>query len=157
MKRIFIVVWFFWVASAAYSQTTMNSFHENFEQPGGSDSMVSSQKLIPGIDDWHLNTRLHNGGLTCDSCQVKAALTLTLTTLSFSTAGYDSVVFRFDHICKVDVSDLATIEYSLTNGLIWTSLTSAEYLGSGTFNGVFGSGMYGNLWQPATNNALPCN
>jgi hypothetical protein len=156
MKKVVLFIVLALCIVQANAQQSALVFHENFEQTIVPDSMVSSQLVTPGSYDWQRNTRLQSNGLACDSCQVKLANTTILSTISFSTAGYDSIILSFDHICKTDLLDMAKIEYSVSGGLVWKALKAQEYLGLGMFNGVFASGSY-MAWLPANAGALPTN
>ncbi|MCX6272880.1 MAG: dockerin type I domain-containing protein [Bacteroidetes bacterium] len=158
-KIIFLAFCLFFFLQESFSQVIL--FHEDFEAPGGDDSVVSTT-LIPTVNDWGLNTRLYCGAYSqvCDSCQVKPSSITYLTTENFSTHGYPQVILYFDQICKVDFMDMATIQVSIDGGLTWTQLTGQQYLGTGQFqaNGNhFAANSYGNLWQPASPAALPLN
>ncbi|HRY33317.1 MAG TPA: GEVED domain-containing protein [Bacteroidales bacterium] len=136
-----------------------NAFHENFELPGLADSMVNSSVPVPGYG-FSINTRLHSGtnSLRSDSCQVKPGNTVYLTGIPFSTAGMSTVRLVFDHICKVDFLDNATVEVSANAGATWTQLTYVQYLGSGQFatsGNRFNSATYPQAWLPASPAAVP--
>jgi len=136
------------------------AFHENFELPSQSDSLISSQVASPGISDWGINTRIQASGSQSDSCQVKVGKVCFLTSIPFNTLGQNYVELHFDQICKVNFFDTATIEVSNNGGLSWMRITSSNYLGTGSYGSNFNrfnSASYGNLWLPLTSSALPQN
>lgn len=71
-----------------------------------------------------------------------------LITNSFSTLGYNKVWLTFNHICKIEFFDAATIWVSTNNRISWTQLTNTEYLGSASFpNNEFKETAY-VVWAP---------
>ena len=140
-------------ASQANAQTTL--FTEDFE--GASIGLTSSSESGTNNSAWALNTNFQSAGLRSDSAEVKLSDTLYLETSAFNTVGFSSVSLRFDQICKIDFFDRAQIQYSINNGGTWTTLTTTEYTGSGSFvNNSFSSVSY-ILWDPANVNATPTN
>lgn len=140
-------------------------FHEDFEAPGydttfvSSDSLISTSNPIPNLL-WTRDSTLFSEGASSVHRQVFAGNTCFLTTQTFSTAGYTTVILNFDHICKVDFLDLATIEVSADAGNTWTQLTGLQYTGAGNYatNGNrFACNSYGTLWQPANPSEVPQN
>ncbi|MFC1732889.1 GEVED domain-containing protein [candidate division KSB1 bacterium] len=134
-------------------------YHENFESPSNADSVISSSASAIG-PSWGISTILANSGTQSDTNVVTTGDTLYLTTSSFSTIGYFNVSLEFSHICKIDFSDLATIEVSNNNGQSWTKLTSTQYLGSGQFGTIgdaFNAVSYVNDWLPSNATAIPTN
>ncbi len=161
MKKLLLLsLLAFGYITAVWSQATI-VFHENFELPGQDDSVTYFSSPAPG-DIWNINTRLHYGtaSLRSDSCQVKTGQAIYMTSVPFNTTGNTNVILYFDHICKVDFLDIATIEVSNNGGQSWVQLTGAQYQGTGQYaaNGNrFAANSYGNLWQPSNAGALPTN
>ncbi len=139
----------------------VNIFHEDFELPGLADSMLNSSVPVAGYA-FSINTRLHTGqnSLRSDSCQVKAGNTVYLTGIPFSTSGMSLIYLVFDHICKIDFLDNATVEVSANGGVTWTQLTNSQYLGSGQFaasGNKFSVATYPQAWLLANAAAVPQN
>jgi len=152
MKKLFLLFAIVWLSVSGYAQTIV--YHENFELSSLGDSVVSS-----GNPGWNIGTYLHNSGLRSDSSHVAVNDSTFLTTAAFSTVGYSNVILQFSHICKVEFFDNAIVQVSNNNGVTWTQLTAAQYLGTGQFgaNGnKFASTSYTD-WLPGTPNATPTN
>ncbi len=133
-----------------YSQTIV--YHENFESPSLADSVVSS-----GNPGWHVGSFLHNSGLRSDSSRVAQNDSTYLTTTTFSTTGYSNVILQFSQICKIELYDHATIEVSNNNGITWSKLTTAQYMGTGSFtNNQFDASSYTD-WLQNTPIVVPAN
>ncbi len=85
----------------------------------------------------------------------------TLETPPYNLAGYDTVVLRFSHICKVDPNDIAQIEYAFEVGAgsfsSWTQIPYDTYLGDvSQYRTVgFNSAFYGPLWRSDSLAAKP--
>lgn len=159
MKRfIFTISFCLFLYSNILAQTI--SFHENFEPPSYADSVLSTQ-TTPGVDDWAVSSFLSASGQYSDTCTIKIASTAYLYTDTFSTSGNFIVHFDFDHICKIEFTDIAKIEISVDNGGSWTVLPDSMYLGAssvyGTFGNRFASSSYQNDWLPGDNTAIPQN
>ncbi len=136
------------------------AFHEDFEPPLQSDSLFSTQVASPGINDWVTNDRLQVTGTWSDTCQVKDQATVFLTSIPFNTQGYTFIELHFDHICKVNFYDTATIEVSNDGGLSWITLSGNEYSGTGSYASNFNrfnAASYGALWKPTQATAVPDN
>ena len=59
--------------------------------------------------------------------------TSELITGTYNCVGLDYVYLRFSHICKIDSSDIARIEYSELKGTIWSAwkpIPASSYLGT---------------------------
>ena len=132
-------------------------FHENFENP---DSVISYSSNISANAGWILNNRLKTSGAFSDSSLITAGDTTTLTTIPFSTIGYDTIILSFNHICKIHPFDRAIIEVSADNGNTWIQLVCAQYLGSSPAFCAqldeFSSASYGD-WLPGNFTAVPTN
>jgi hypothetical protein len=151
MKKLCLLFAFFMISIIGFSQTTV--YHENFESPLFGDSVVSS-----GTPGWAISTTLHHGGSCSDTSKVATSGTTYLTTSSFNTTGYSNVILQFSHICKINLMDSATVEVSNDNGVSWTKLLAAQYLGTGNFSGnKFSSTSYSTDWAPANDLAIPLN
>jgi hypothetical protein len=128
MKRSLLLLAFTFFMGAVVAQTVV--FHEDFELPSGADSIVSFSSTT---NAWAINTTYASQGSRSVHCGVQVGDTTTLTTNSFSTLGNLYVLLEFDHICKVDFFDYAELFVSINNGVTWTKLTAAEYMGTGQF------------------------
>ncbi|HPB02533.1 MAG TPA: hypothetical protein PLZ67_06225, partial [Bacteroidales bacterium] len=111
-----------------------------------------------GTIAWGINTRLQTSGVNSDSCTIGLSSTSYLTSNSFSTAGNLSVILEFKHICKIEMSDAAQIEYSTDGGTTWTAVTLSSYLGSGSFaSNKFTEFSYPTTWQAGSGGITPLN
>jgi hypothetical protein len=139
--------------SISFGQTLLYS--ENFEANTLPDSVTSV-----GTATWAKSSTLFSQGARSDSSRiVNNGDTSVLTTSSFSTVGASNVMLYFDHICKIEFFDEAFIETSIDNGVTWTRLTGAQYLGTSQFsnNGnKFTAAAYATDWVAGTY-AVPTN
>ncbi len=126
-------------------------FHEDFEY---ADSVFHSST---GVGMWAPNDRLSTNGYYCDSVSTLAPGDLAkMTTIPFSTVGYNSLFLYFDHICKIEFFDDAIIEVSSDNGLSWINICNNSYMGYSNYtsqNCRFQEASYAT-WQPG-NSSLP--
>src|SRR6187401_994937 len=122
MKTLSTILILVCLSITTYSQ---NLFHEDFEIP---DSVVSS-----GSIGFAQCTRIAAGGNACDSSSYGVGDTCYLTTIPFSTLGHSTVILSFDQICKIEFFDAGTVQVSNDNGLTWTQLSAAQYLGNSNF------------------------
>jgi len=139
------------------SQTIV--FHENFELPSLADS-VTMDSVGFAVNQWAISNTLATQGLRSDSCTVSQNDISILTTDAFSTIGYSNVILKFSQICKIDFYNAAEIYVSGNNGVNWTKLIGANYLGNGIFAAIgnkFTSTSYGIDWHASNNNAIPVN
>jgi hypothetical protein len=133
---------------SASSQTLV--FHENFEAPSNADSLLST-----GSFGWGISQAYAAGGIQSDSGRVAPADSCFLTSITFSTTGYNHVALSFDQICKIDMFDAAYVEVSNNNGLSWIRLTNADYYGQGTFSLNYFNSLSYFKWEPASPGAVP--
>ncbi|MFO7723065.1 MAG: hypothetical protein R6V49_07575, partial [Bacteroidales bacterium] len=154
MKRSLLVVILTSFLFAAFAQTVV--FHEDFELPSGADSVISASSTT---NAWTVNTAYYSQGARSIHCAVQVGDTTTLTTNSFSTVGNLYVMLEFDQICKVDFFDYAELFVSINNGVTWTKLTAAEYMGAGQFGTQadrFAATSYMD-WDGPNNGTTPTN
>ncbi|HRZ41477.1 MAG TPA: GEVED domain-containing protein [Bacteroidales bacterium] len=127
----------------SYGQTLL--FSENYEANSLPDSVVAT-----GLSTWAKSSTLFSQGAMSDSSRiVNTGDSSVLTTSSFSTTGSANVMLYFDHICKIEFFDEAYIEASTDNGVTWTRLTGAQYMGTSQFanNGnKFTAAAYATDW-----------
>ena len=138
------------MAFSGYSQTI--AFQETFETTPL--SVTSS-----GNPGWSRSHRFAKTGTYSDSSKVATADTSYLTTNAFSTVGNSYVVLEFAQICKIEFFDGAVIEVSANNGVNWTKLVAAQYLGGGQFGtqgDKFSAASY-PIWDPGTATTVPQN
>jgi len=84
------------------------------------DSVISSSN---GSGAWVLNNQVATSGIYCDSATIlNVGDSIVLTTIPFSTVGYDSIFLYFNHICKIEFFDDGYIEVSTDSGLTWNQL-----------------------------------
>ena len=111
-----------------------------------------------GTIQWGINSRLHVSGAYCDSCTIGLSSTSYLTTNSFSTLGNTSVMLEFKHICKIESSDAAELEYSIDGGSTWNLITNTYYVGSCDFtNNKFTEASYPTAWYLGSGATVPQN
>src|SRR5688500_12232967 len=125
MKRLLLSICALAGAAGLSAQTI--AFHENFEV---ADSVLSSGNPL-----WQPDATLQTSGSFSTRNAPAINSTAYLTTNAFSTVGNTFVIINFNHICKLELFDLAEVEVSNDNGNTWTTLTSAEYIGAGFLNG----------------------
>jgi hypothetical protein len=138
-----------------YSQAQTTVFHENFEPASYADSVTS----IPTAK-WTTTNTLSVSGSYADSCTLLANDSIELITNTFSTQGHAFVMLQFQHICKIEFFDHAYVFVSVDNGVTWTQLTFAHYMGQGQFGIIgnkFSSTAYPFDWDPAIPNSQPNN
>ena len=152
MRKIYALFLAVMLSSVAYSQTLL--YHENFEQPLGADSIVST-----GNPGWSINTTYAYEGVQSYHTGISTTDTSYAKTIQFTTAGNSFVILSFAHIAKISFFDAGILEISFDN-VSWTKITTTNstYLGSGNFNtgtgDKFTAVAYAE-WQPADNNAIP--
>lgn len=147
------IAMFFLIFSAS-GQTVV--FHEGFELPSGADSVTSVSSTT---NAWAINTTYASQGSRSIHCAIQPGDTTSLITNSFSTVGNLYVLLEFDQICKIDFFDYAELFISTDNGITWTKLTAAEYMGTGAFGTIadrFAGTSYLD-WDGANNGAIPTN
>lgn len=150
MNKFFLIV-FLLLASALNLQSQTIVLEEDFES--GPYNFTSS-----GSPTWNINSRLQAAGLYSDSCTLGLSTTSYFTSNSFSTVGNSNVILEFKHICKIEMSDVAQIQYSIDGGSVWTTITATSYLGSGNFaSNKFTEFSYASTWQAGTATAVPQN
>lgn len=148
--KVFIFIICFVTALTASSQTVL--FSEDFES-----TPISMTDNSTGSASWSIASTFQNGGLNSDSARVVQGDTLILESNAFSTMGFTFVNLYFSQICKIDFFDRGTVEYSINNGLTWTLLTSAEYLGAGFLNNNSFSSVSHTVWDIANAATVPTN
>jgi hypothetical protein len=148
MKRLLLSLSVLLCIGSLSAQTI--AFHENFEV---ADSVLSSGNPL-----WQPESSLQTSGIFSTRNAPATTSSAYLTTNAFSTVGNTFVILNFNHICKLELFDLAEVEVSNDNGNTWTALSSSQYLGSGFLNGnSFTSASYGGTWQPSNVGAVPTN
>ncbi|MCX6291209.1 MAG: T9SS type A sorting domain-containing protein [Bacteroidetes bacterium] len=150
LHTIFLICFF--CINNLFAQTIV--FHEDFETV---DSMSSS-----GMPAWFQDSLLEVSGSHCMRDTVLTGDSAYLVTNAFSTVGFNSVILDFWHICKISFADKAIVEVSNNNGVTWTQLTAAQYLGISGFgqNNSFSSATYGlasTSWDPFNDLSIPDN
>ena len=150
MKKLISLFCFLAVALSGFSQTVI--FNETFET-------IPLAVTSSGNPVWSRSHKFAKTGTYSDSSRVAQADTSYLTTNSFSTVGNSYVVLEFAQICKIEFFDGAVIEVSTNNGLSWTKLVAAQYLGTGQFGtqgDKFTAASY-TIWAPGTATQIPQN
>lgn len=150
MKK-FLLIFLVAVSVKLSAQTVL--FTENFDAMPLSMSASSTN----GGATWSINMNYQVNGTSSDSAKVQLSDTLILESNTFSTTGFSFVTLTFSQICKVDFFDKGIIQYSTNNGSSWTTLTSAEYTGTGFLNGNAFSAVSYPAWNVANAAAVPTN
>ena len=133
MKKYLLIAIAALLTTFASAQTIV--FHENFEAPSYGDSLISSADssgLATTFIPWATSTHLYRSGLRSDTNTRQNGKTIYLKSIPFSTVSNSYIILQFSQICKLHVYDGGYIDVSNNNGSTWTTLTSAQYLGSGT-------------------------
>ncbi len=80
---------------------------------------------------------------------------IILTSPPYNLTGYDNVVLKFNHICKISPSDITRIEYRISNG-VWEEIDYGGYLGSANNYRMdgFNAGSYAK-WKGNDSTAIP--
>ncbi len=151
MKKLLISasLLFLLAVTGGYAQTVV--FSEDFETV---DSVTAT-----GNPAWAIDNTLQHSGVQSYHNSIATSDTSWLTTNAFSTTGNFYVLLDFWQICKIEFFDYGIIEVSNDNGATWTKVTSAQYLGSGSFGAQgnkFSAAAYPD-WIPQTNSATPAN
>lgn len=111
MKKLLLTFFAFLTWAAAYSQLTP-VWCENFD---GTLSTTSS-----GNPGFTVDANYFQSPSNCIKGETVDIFGISkLTSPVFSTTGQNFVVLEFDHICKINLLDVAKIEYS-TDGINWT-------------------------------------
>ena len=150
MKKLTSLFCFLAMTLFGYSQTVI--FNETFET-------LPLSVTSSGTPGWSRSHKFAKTGTYSDSSRVVTGDTSYLTTNSFSTVGNAYVILEFAQICKIEFFDGAEIDVSTNNGLSWTKLVAAQYLGSGQFGtegDKFTSASY-PIWAPGTATQIPQN
>jgi hypothetical protein len=154
MKRILLSLLLVasWAASHGQcSPGATSAFSENFD---GTVTMTGT-----GTPGWTLEGGLAVSNPNSYRGRFSFADTAVLETPSFSTIGNTYVLLDFDQICKVSFFDRCQVEVSIDGGNVWTKLTTAEYLGTGStfnLNNAFSSFDY-PVWDAANDLSTPDN
>jgi hypothetical protein len=160
MKKVLLFIFAVMMTFFVSAQTIV--FQENFESTSGLTSTADSAGFpVTNFKAWAATTHLFNTGVKADSNVLQVGKTIYLTSPSFATTGNTFVVLEFSQICKLYFSDGGIIEVSADGGTTWTSLGTAEYLGTGnliTSGGVskFSESAYG-AWLSGDTITKPTN
>ncbi len=142
-------------SSTLFSQTYL--FQEGFESIPFSITTTTNT----GSDDWTQNSVYFAEGSKSIHGVVPTAGMVQLTTIIFSTQGYNSVYLRFKHIAKLAPSDQGTLRYINANGTpmvipatdnIYLRPSTGGYLAGSTPQ--FNAACYAD-WQSANLTAIP--
>ncbi len=160
MKKLLLFLFAVFISQLLAAQTIV--FHENFEFPSGGDSVINTADsagfATAYFQPWSLSTQLAKSGVRSDSNKVQVGKTIYLTTNSFSTLGNNFVILEFSQICKLFFADGGQIEVSINNGTSWTTLSTAEYMGSGTLSlNKFSESSYSVDWKSGDTITTPTN
>lgn len=68
---------------------------------------------------------------------------------TFTDPNSTEIRLNFRHICKVEGSSIAKVQYKL-NGGSWINFPSSSYYGSGVYTGSFDKNSYGSDWNSTT-------
>lgn len=177
MKKLLLFVIVLWVPFMLFAQQmdTTTALMETFDE-STLQMMPSYQTSLGGTaGDWQVYTNLHVSAPNSfhtpvySQAGISSATTPAIPLTSSEVANINHVYLSFDHICKVNALDLASIRYEIATGMdgdgnyIWSSwstlnFTSASsfYYGSGTniTAGKFNDGCY-STWNSSSLTATP--
>jgi parallel beta-helix repeat protein len=144
MMRNLLIGLFLLLSVWVTAQTPL--FTEGFE---GTSVSLTSQST--STYNWAINSNYYSQGVKSDSSTYGVNDTVYLVSNAFSTVGSQIAFLEFDHICKVEVFDIAFIEVSNDNGSTWSRLTTNEYQSAGSFyNNRFNEASYVLDWGGAS-------
>ena len=106
-------------------------FTENFDAPGGPDSISANYNTytLNGSKTWNDTSVLKTTGTHSFHTKLFANDSIIFETESFSTLGYTNIRFTFDQICKIRYVQKAFLQMSRDNGNTWVNLDSNHYKG----------------------------
>ncbi|MDD2412799.1 MAG: hypothetical protein PHR79_07800, partial [Bacteroidales bacterium] len=157
MKKLYLFLVMIVFSFPLFSQTYL--IQEGFESLPFSFTTTS----VTGSDDWTQNSVYYAEGTKSIRGAVPAntGQSTQLTTIIFSTQGYNNVYLRFKHIAKIAPTDQAQLRYIIGNGTpqiipstddVYSRPTTGGYLvGS---NPMFTASSYSD-WDAANINTLP--
>lgn len=141
-----------------YAQT-ITVFHETFDAPSGPDS-VTTGTVGTGAIPFSDSTDLNISSSTFFHAQGSLGNETYFTTQAFATSDTNYYLLEFDQIAKVWLANTCWIEYSVDNGVSWSSFDgTSDYLGTSPLyaaNDYFNEGGYViasqglNLWNSGT-------
>lgn len=145
----------------SFTAQSQNCFwHENFDAPSLRDSCTT---VFNGTHGFGQNSRLFTTSAFSDTAYIDVGDTIELRTDCFDLTGLTFAILSFDHICKVDFFDVATLQVSTDCGANWIQLTGTHYL-TDIYNppgapfsqqgNQFSAASYPN-WVPANPLAVP--
>jgi len=148
IKKLFAAVML--LSSALQAQTV--AFHENFDNPSGADSVVTTAGgNYPDI--WTLSSAHNaNGGQAISANPTVAARSYTLYTDTFSTLNENEAYLSFRHAALLFPTNRLYVEVSKNNGGSWQSAQAQNYLGKSSNFGQINYFMYSSYpeWQAAS-------
>lgn len=176
MKKFLLLLIVLWVPFILFAQPmdTTTAFYENFD--GSTLHMTPSYTTGHGgtAGDWqtysNLRVSVPNSFHTpvYSTIGISTATTQAIPLTNADVPNINHVYLSFDHICKINSSDFATLWISFANGvdeegnynwgtlsqLIFTN-TSSFYYGSGTITaGKFNDACY-SIWNSNSTSATP--
>ncbi len=164
MNRILQVILLFAISpTAAHGQTF--TWTEDFDAPSYRDSVHTVFNGTHGFDS---TDRIAASPNFCDTAFVGVGDTIELRTDTLFWMGNTYVILSFDHICKIDFFDGATVQVSPDFGSSWFPLTTeyitddlfGPYPNSSNFENqgyVFNESSWVNDWLPGNAAAIPDN
>lgn len=149
IRRISLLFFVMAITFFANAQTIV--FQESFEN-------TTTNFTSSGTASWTRTSSYASEGTWSNKAQIIATNDYAIIESSaFSTIGNSNVILDFDHICKIEFWDKATIGVSIDNGSNWIQLNQTNYLGGSTFGSYgnyFASSTY-QTWDPANSASLP--
>ncbi|MCB0803872.1 MAG: T9SS type A sorting domain-containing protein [Flavobacteriales bacterium] len=135
-------------------QAQTSIYLEDFE---GANPTVTSYTANGGTERWATTTSYSFSGVKSDSGKVVLSDTLFLETNTINASTATFLTLEFKQICKIDFFDKGMIQVSNDNGTSWTTLTSADYNGSGFLNANAFSAISYTVWDAANGSSMPAN
>jgi len=128
----------------------------------------STTTVFNGTHGFALNSRIFTSPNNCDTAYLEPNDTIDLRTIDIDFGTNTYAILSFDHICKVNFFDIATLDISIDGGASWFNLTN-EYFTDDLFGPSPNSSFYevqgfrfnetswGQDWLPGQPGAIPAN
>lgn len=152
MKKLFCGLLMSSFSLLAMGQTSI--YFEDFES---ANPAVSTNSANGSTNLFSSNSTYSVSGTKSYRGIVQLGDTIFLETNAINASTSLFLTLKFSQICKIDFFDKAIIQVSTNNGSSWTTLTSAEYNGSGFLNANGFSSISYSDWNAANGAATPTN
>ncbi|MCK5846205.1 MAG: right-handed parallel beta-helix repeat-containing protein, partial [Bacteroidales bacterium] len=152
MKKLIILISFVLIGITIEAQII--KYSENFET-------LPLTVTSSGSSAWSRSSTLQYSGTYSDSANIiNNGDSAILITDAIDISGFSNILLDFQHICKTEFFDGGYIEFSNDNGISWTRLNGATYIGNGLFGNIgnkFSSFSYAIDWDATNNGTIPNN